>query len=144
VEVLKGDNKKILIKLNYYGKSTKIGSNLRRQYMALTRDFKKSVLERAQRDPAFKNGLLEEAINEFLSGNVEVGKELMRDYINATIAFPTLANKLHKSDKSLQRMFGPHGNPTMSNFCAILKAVQKKEGFKLKAQVRKGRAVGEN
>ncbi len=94
--------------------------------MALTRDFKKSVLERAQKDPEFRNGLLEQAINEFLSGNVEVGKELMRDYINATISFPKLAHKLHNSDKSLQRMFGPRGNPTMNNFCAILKAVQKR------------------
>jgi DNA-binding phage protein len=105
--------------------------------MALTKSFKKSVLERAQKDPAFRNGLLKEAINEFLSGNVEVGKDLMRDYINATIAFPTLALKLHKSDKSLQRMFGPHGNPTMNNFCAILKAVQTKEGLKLSVQVQR-------
>lgn len=112
--------------------------------MALTKDFKKSVLERAQKDPDFRNGLLEEAINEFLSGNLEVGKELMRDYINATIAFPVLARKLHKSDKSLQRMLGPKGNPTMSNFCAMLKAVQKKGGFKLKAHVRANKAVGEN
>jgi hypothetical protein len=57
--------------------------------MTLTKDFKKTVLERAQKDPTFRNGLLEEALNEFLSGNVEVGKELMRDYINAAIAFPS-------------------------------------------------------
>lgn len=112
--------------------------------MALTRDFKKSVLERAQKDPAFRKGLLEEAINEFLSGELETAKELMRDYINATIAFPTLAHKLHKSDKSLQRMLGPRGNPTMSNFCAILKAVQKRGGFKLQARVRPNKAIGEN
>lgn len=112
--------------------------------MALTKDFKKSVLERAQKDPAFKKGLLEEAINEFLSGDVETGKELMRDYINATIAFPTLAHKLHKSDKSLQRMLGPKGNPTMSNFCAILKEVQRKEGFKLQAHVHANRGMGSN
>jgi hypothetical protein len=53
--------------------------------MALTRDFKKSVLERAQKDPAFRNGLLVQGINECLSGNLEVGKELMRDYINAIV-----------------------------------------------------------
>ena len=52
--------------------------------MTLTRDFKKSVLERAQKDSVFKNGLLEEATNELLSGNLEVGKALLRDYINAT------------------------------------------------------------
>jgi DNA-binding phage protein len=112
--------------------------------MALTRDFKKTVLERAQKDAAFRNGLLEEALNEFLAGNVEVGKELMRDYINAIIAFPVLAHKLNKSDKSLQRMLGPKGNPTMNNFCAILKAVQKKEGFKLQARVRTKKVASEN
>jgi len=112
--------------------------------MSLTRDFKNSVLERAQKDPAFRNGLLEQAINEFLAGNLEVGKELMRDYINATIAFPVLAHKLHKSDKSLQRMLGPRGNPTMNNFCAILKAVQQKEGLKLRVLVLTNKVVGEN
>ncbi len=112
--------------------------------MPLTRDFKKTVLERAQKDPAFRNGLLEHAINEFLSGNLEVGKELMRDYIHATIAFSTLAHKLHKSDKSLQRMFGTRGNPTMNNFCAILKAVQKKEGLRLRAQVTTKKVIGGN
>lgn len=104
--------------------------------MPLTRDFRKRIWDRAQRDPAFKNGLLQEAINEFLSGNVESGKELMRAYINASIAFPVLAHKLHKTDKSLQRMLSPKGNPTMTNFCAILKAVQKTEGLQLHVYVK--------
>ena len=104
--------------------------------MALTRDFKQTIQERAQKDHEFRHGLLNEAVNEFLAGDLEVSKELMRDYINASITFPTLARKLHKNDKSLQRMLGPKGNPTMSNFCDILKVVQKKEGIKLKAQSR--------
>ena len=112
--------------------------------MTLTRDFKKSVLERAQKEPNFRHGLLEQANNEFLSGNPEVGKELMRDYIHASIAFSTLAQKLHKSDKSLQRMFGPKGNPTINNFCAILRAVQKKEGIKIQVQVRNKKTMGGN
>ena len=53
--------------------------------MTLTRDFKKTIQERAQKDPEFRHGLLNEAINEFLSGDLEVSKELMRDYINASI-----------------------------------------------------------
>ncbi len=32
--------------------------------MALTKDFKKTVLERARKDPEFRHGLLEEAVNE--------------------------------------------------------------------------------
>jgi NADPH-dependent curcumin reductase CurA len=111
--------------------------------MTLTRDFKKTVLERAQKDPKFRHGLLEEAVNEFLSGNVDVGKELLRDYINASHSFPKLALKLHKSDKSLQRMLGPRGNPTMSNFFSMLKVIQKKEGISLQIHAQ-NRASGEN
>ncbi|MGD0465922.1 MAG: transcriptional regulator [Gammaproteobacteria bacterium] len=101
--------------------------------MALTREFKKTVVERAQREPAFRRGLLEDAINEFLAGEVGVAKILIRDYINATIEFPTLARKIHKNNKGLQKMFGPNGNPTINNFCAILKVLQKKEGITLQA-----------
>ena len=99
--------------------------------MALTRDFRKTVVERAQKDPEFRIGLLEDSIDEFLSGEIGVAKILMRDYINATIAFPELANHLHKNSKTLQKMLGPNGNPTMNNFCAILKAIQKEEGIEL-------------
>lgn len=111
--------------------------------MPLTRDFKHTIQERAQKDLKFRRGLFEEAINEFLAGNIEVGKELLRDYINATIAFSTLAHKLHKSDKSLQRMLGPRGNPTVNNFFNILKIIQRKENIRLLTVV-KPKAIGEN
>ena len=102
--------------------------------MALTKEFKQTVKERAEREPEFRQGLLNEAVNEILSGNLESGKLLMKDYINSSITFPFLAKKLHKNDKSLQRMFSSKGNPTMSNFCEILKVVQKKEGIKLQSR----------
>ena len=53
--------------------------------MALTRDFKVTVRERLQRDPSFREALLEEAVNCLLSGDVETGKSLLRDYVNASI-----------------------------------------------------------
>jgi hypothetical protein len=53
--------------------------------MALTRDFRQTVQERAKRAPAFRQGLLSEAIESLLSGEVALGKELLRDYINATV-----------------------------------------------------------
>ena len=52
--------------------------------MALTRDFKDTVRARAQRDPAFRRALLEEAIGCLLGGEVEVGKVVLRDCIEAT------------------------------------------------------------
>ena len=51
------------------------------------RDFKETVQARALHDPAFREGLLRESIDNMLAGDTETGKALLRDYINATIGF---------------------------------------------------------
>ena len=75
--------------------------------MALTRDFKETVQARAQRDPAFREGLLKEGVECLLAGDVDAGKIVLRDYINATIGFEELGSLTNKPPKSLMRMFGP-------------------------------------
>ncbi len=55
--------------------------------MALTRDFKVTIQARVERDPAFREALLKEGVECLLSGDVETGKAVLRDYINATIGF---------------------------------------------------------
>ena len=102
--------------------------------MALTRDFRQTVRERASRDEEYRKGLLLEAVNEFLNGNVDVGKAMLRDYINATITFPELGKKLNKSSKSIHRMLGPEGNPRMDSIVGILKILQDKEHIKLRVE----------
>ena len=52
--------------------------------MALTRPFSETVKERAEKDPEFRIGLLTEAFECFRNGELEVGKTLLRDYVNAT------------------------------------------------------------
>lgn len=52
--------------------------------MGLTRDFKTTVLERAQADPEFHVGLLTEAAECLLNGEPDVAKTLLRDYVNVT------------------------------------------------------------
>lgn len=99
--------------------------------MTLTRDFKLTIQARAQRDTEFSRAMLEEAINHSLSGDVETGKAMLRDYINATISFEPLARALHKNSKSIQRMLGPSGNPTSKSLFSMIKALQKVEGLKL-------------
>jgi len=103
--------------------------------MALTRDFKETVRARVQRDPAFRRELLREGVESFLAGDVETGKSVLRDYINATIGFHELAEITHHSPKSLMRMLGPSGNPNARNLFKIVSCLQKKAGvhFKLKA-----------
>jgi len=47
--------------------------------VALTRNFRETVQARVRRDAAFRTGLLGDAIESLLSGEVELGKELLRD-----------------------------------------------------------------
>ena len=100
--------------------------------MALTREFKETIMKRAQDDPAFREGLLTEAIECFLDGELENGKLLLRDYINATIGFQALSKIMCKKDSSLKRMLGPSGNPAAGNLFAITKLLQQREGVRLK------------
>ena len=79
--------------------------------MTLTRDFKVTVREPLQRDPAFREALLTEAVDCLLSSDVETGKSLLRDYVNATMGFGELGGLPGKSPKSLMRMLGSTGNP---------------------------------
>jgi len=58
---------------------------------------------------AFREALLKEAVDALLSGDVETGKTVLRDYINATVGFDKLASVTKKSPKSLMLMLGPKG-----------------------------------
>jgi DNA-binding phage protein len=100
--------------------------------MALTRDFKETIRARVRRDPLFRKELLREGIESFLSGDVETGKTVLRDYINATVGFTELAEITHHSPKSLMRMLGPSGNPHASNLFEIVAYLQKKERIRFK------------
>jgi len=99
--------------------------------MALTREFKETVKERAARDPAFREALLKEAVELLLAGDLETGKAVLRDYINATVGFAKLARATGTPPKSLMRMLGPNGNPRASNLLAIIAKLQRVTGLHL-------------
>jgi len=99
--------------------------------MALTRDFKETIQARVRRDPVFREELLKEGIQCLLAGDMDTGKAVLRDYINATIGFEELSHLTDKSAKSLMRMFGPRGNPQARNLFEIIGHLQKKEGVQL-------------
>lgn len=92
--------------------------------MTLTRDFKQTVVERVQRDPAFAKALLDEAATLFLSGEPDTARLILRDLVNATVGFEQLAELTHKPSKSLHRMLSQKGNPSMDNLAAIFDAVR--------------------
>lgn len=92
--------------------------------MALTRDFKQTVVERVDRDPAFAQALLDEAATLFLNGEPETARLILRDLVNATIGFEQLASMTVKPSKSLHRMLSPNGNPSMDNLAAIFQVMR--------------------
>ena len=100
--------------------------------MALTRNFKQTIVARAQRDPRFREALFTEAINAYLSGDTAEGKAMLRDLVNATVGFEQLAVEIRKPSKSLHRMLAPRGNPSTDNFFSIVSALQKKTRVKLR------------
>jgi DNA-binding phage protein len=99
--------------------------------MALTRDFKETVLARVQADPNFRDALLKAGIETLLAGNVDTGKAILRDYIKATVGFEQLGAETGSSPKSLIRMFGPTGNPQARNLFSVIRHLQRHAGLTL-------------
>ncbi len=102
--------------------------------MPLTRDFKETIQARIQKDPDFRKELLREGIECLLSGDLETGKTILRDYINATMGFEKLGTLTHRPAKSLMRMFGPKGNPRARNLFEVISHLQKSSGLRLGLQ----------
>jgi DNA-binding phage protein len=111
------------------------GSRTRKgERMALTRDFKETVVARVRRDPKFARALLDESATLFLSGEPKAARLLLRDLVNATIGFEALAEMTDTPAKSLHRMLSRSGNPSMDNLAAIFDAVSHRLKVGLKAQ----------
>ena len=99
--------------------------------MALTRDFKDTIKERAQNDPDFRVGLLTEAAECILNNEVDVAKTLLRDYVNATIGFQELGTLTDKKPQSLMRMLSASGNPSLGNISKLMASLRQHEGVQL-------------
>jgi DNA-binding phage protein len=99
--------------------------------MPLTVSFKETVMDRVRRDPEFAAALLRQGIDALLCEEFDVAKDLLRDYINATMGFDGLAREVRIPSKSLMRMLGQGGNPQASNLLAIIAALQRHAGIEL-------------
>lgn len=99
--------------------------------MSLTRDFRETVQARVRRDQEFRRAMLSEAVQSLLAGEATLGRNTLRDFINATLGFPALAEKTGIHVKTLHQMFGPRGNPTAVNLCNVIACLQQHEGVRL-------------
>jgi hypothetical protein len=78
---------------------------------------------------AHRKELLREGVECLLAGDLDTGKAILRDYINATIGFEKLSDVTHTPTKSLMRMLGPKGNPQARNLFDVIAHLQRAEGL---------------
>jgi DNA-binding phage protein len=95
------------------------------------KSFQDLVRGQAKRDKKFAAALLREGIDAMLSGDMETGKTILRDYIKATVGFEELGEATGAPPKSLIRMFGPRGNPQAKNLFNVIGYLQKRAGLQL-------------
>ena len=100
--------------------------------MARTKSFKDLVQRHLKDDKKFAEALLREGIDAMLSGDVDTGKTILRDYIKATVGFEKLGEATDTPPKSLIRMFGPRGNPQAKNLFGVIGYLQKRAGLHLR------------
>jgi DNA-binding phage protein len=100
--------------------------------MALTRDYKETILARIKRNPKYARALYAEAVNSLLEGETEVGLSMLRDLVHAGVSFKTLAEQTGLGEKTLHRMLSSRGNPTTRNLFAVAKAIREALHIKIR------------
>jgi len=106
--------------------------------MALTREYKKTVVARIQRDEKFARALYAEALNALLEGEAAEGLSMLRDLVHAQISFKELARQTGLGEKTLHRMLSRRGNPTTRNLVAVIQAICEDLGVKPRVAVGAG------
>ena len=99
------------------------------------RPFDEIVQTRALREPAYADGLLQEAVQAMLAGDLDVARSLIRDVIKGSIGYAELSKRTGTPEKSLVRMFGPKGNPTVANLFGVLAQLQRHSGVTIQVEV---------
>jgi DNA-binding phage protein len=103
--------------------------------MALTRDYKQTVVARIKRDRKFARALYAEAMGALLDGDTAEGLSMLRDLVHAEITFKELARQTGLGEKTLHRMLNRNGNPTARNLGAIVRNIARDLRIKPRVEV---------
>lgn len=97
--------------------------------------YNQMIKDMVKERPEFASEMLEDAINSILAGELDDGRLLLRQYVNATIGFQALAKATGKIDRALMRSLSKSGNPTASNLFEIVRACADAQGVTVAARV---------
>ena len=91
--------------------------------MPITRKFRDTVWARAQDDARFRAAMLTEAVNELLAGDLEAGKAMLRDYVNATLTFDGLGERNRQTQQEppahARAARQPHGRESVRDYQGV-------------------------
>ncbi|MBM3557198.1 MAG: transcriptional regulator [Alphaproteobacteria bacterium] len=88
-----------------------------------TRPIDETFVERARRDSAFRAALLDEVWALIKTGETNAARGVMRTLIAADGGYARVALAARLPEKSVARMFGARGNPTLANLSAVCVAL---------------------
>ena len=91
--------------------------------MALTHEYRRTVLDKLKRNRSAARALYVAALNELLHNKVAEGLLLLRDLVHAGITFKELVRRTGFGEKALHRMLSRRGNPTTRNLVVVLKVI---------------------
>ncbi len=103
--------------------------------MALTKEYRQTVVARIKRDRKFARALYGEAISALIEGETAEGLSMLRDLVHAEITFKELARHTGLGEKTLLRMLNRTGNPTARNLGLIVRSIAEDLGIKPRVEV---------
>ena len=92
--------------------------------MALTREYRDTVVERLKTDREFTAAIFAEAISALVEGDKATTLSILRDLVHAHISFKVLAEQTGFDEKGLHRMLSIRGNPTTENLSQLIHTIE--------------------
>lgn len=99
--------------------------------MALTVDHEETVRVRARRDPEYRECLLKEGVRCLLSGEVDVAKIVLNDYVEAIVGFEQLGAMTGKPPENLKQLLSLESDPGAGDLMEVIACVLRHEGLAL-------------
>ena len=97
--------------------------------MTPTKDSDETIRERLQNDADFRRKMLTETIKIVMSGDFDLSKIKLRQYVETIPGYRAVGRALRRSHKSVESMLGPKGLPSSENLFKILTFLHKQEGM---------------
>ena len=96
---------------------------------------KKAIQQRIAAKPIVVRTLIQDAFQCFVDGDIEASKEIIRECVVGTVGWKSVAETAGINEKSIIRMFSKTGNPSITNYSAVMCALADHNNYQVKLSV---------